>query len=58
MIKLLVVAMFVMFLFALIAAARSIGTFLTVDWAVWLSAGFVAWSASLVIPILRSAAKE
>jgi len=37
-----------MFIFALIAAARSVGTFLTVMWPVWIAAGFVAFSADQV----------
>ena len=41
-------AALVMFIFALIAAARSVGTFLTVIWPVWIAAGFVAWSADQV----------
>jgi hypothetical protein len=41
-------AALVMFIFALIAAANSAGTFLTVNWPVWIAAGFVAWSADQV----------
>ena len=38
-----------MFIFALIAAARSVVTFLTVGWPVWIAAGFVAWAADQVL---------
>ena len=41
-------AALVMFIFALIAAARSVPTFLTVMYQVWIAAGFVAWSADQV----------
>jgi hypothetical protein len=38
-----------MFIFALIGADRSGGTFLSTAWPVWLSAGFVAWAADQVL---------
>jgi hypothetical protein len=38
-----------MFIFALIAAARSAQTFLTTSWQVWIAAGFVAWAADQVL---------
>jgi hypothetical protein len=41
--RIFLVAALVVFIFALIAAARSVGTFLTVDWPVWACAGFVAF---------------
>jgi hypothetical protein len=46
--RLFVTAALVMFIFALIAAADS-GTFLGTDWAVWIAAGFVAWTADQVL---------
>jgi hypothetical protein len=47
--RLFLIAALVMFIFALIAAARSVGTFLTVGWPVWIAAGFVAWAADQVL---------
>ena len=41
--RLLLVAALVMFIFALIAGAKTDGTFLTVAWPVWVAAGFIAW---------------
>jgi hypothetical protein len=38
-----------MFIFALIAATRSAGTFLSTDQGVWISAGFVAFAADQVL---------
>jgi len=47
--RLFVTAALVMFIFALIAAAADSGTFLSTDWAVWIAAGFVAWTADQVL---------
>jgi hypothetical protein len=47
--SLFLIAALVMFIFSLIAAARSVGTFLTVGWPVWIAAGFVAWAADQVL---------
>ena len=47
--RLFVLASLVMFIFALIAAARSTGTFLSTNWPVWVSAGFVAFAADQVL---------
>jgi hypothetical protein len=47
--RLFVLASLVMFVFALIAAARSTGTFLSTTGSVWISAGFVAFAADQVI---------
>jgi hypothetical protein len=46
--RLFVLAALVMFIFALIAAAASSGSFLTTGWPVWIAAGFVAWAADQV----------
>ena len=46
--RLFALAALVMFIFALIAAARSAGTFLSTTWPVWIAAGFVAWAADQV----------
>jgi hypothetical protein len=42
-------AALVMFIFALIAAAATSGTFLTTSFSVWIAAGFVAWAADQVL---------
>ncbi|GEM_PF-3251589 len=47
--RLFVLAALVMFIFALIAAARSTQTFLSTIWSVWVSAGFVAFAADQVL---------
>jgi hypothetical protein len=47
--RLFALAALVMFIFALIAAARSAGTFLSTNWPVWISAGFVAFAADQVL---------
>jgi len=38
-----------MFIFALIGATRSPATFISTDWPVWISAGFVALAADQVL---------
>jgi len=38
-----------MFIFALIAFARSTSTFLSTSGFVWIAAGFVAWAADQVL---------
>lgn len=47
--RLFPLATLVMFIFALIATAEASGTFLTVNWPVWIAAGFVAWAANHVL---------
>jgi len=47
--RLFALAALVMFIFALIAAARSAETFLSTNWPVWISAGFVALAADQVL---------
>ena len=47
--RLFPLAALVMFIFALIATAEASGTFLTVNWSVWIAAGFVAWAANHVL---------
>ena len=47
--RLFLIAALVMFIFALIAAARSTGTFLSTNWPVWVTAGFVAFAADQVL---------
>ena len=47
--RLFVLAALVMFIFALIAFARSTNTFLSTSGFVWISAGFVAWAANQVL---------
>jgi hypothetical protein len=41
--RLFLLAALVMFIFALIAAAATSGTFLTTAWPVWIAAGLVAY---------------
>jgi hypothetical protein len=47
--RLFALAALVMFIFSLIAAAQSTGAFLSTNWPVWLSAGFVAFAADQVL---------
>ncbi len=47
--RLFALAALVMFIFALIAASRSTATFLSTNWPVWLTAGFVALAADQVL---------
>jgi hypothetical protein len=47
--RLFALAALVMFIFALIAASRSSETFLSTNWPVWISAGFVAFAADQVL---------
>lgn len=47
--RMFALAALVMFIFALIASARSTGTFLSTISAVWISAGFVAFAADQVL---------
>jgi hypothetical protein len=47
--RLFALAALVMFIFALIAAARTTGTFLSTNWPVWIAAGFVAIAADRVL---------
>jgi heme A synthase len=47
--RLFALAALVMFIFALIAAARTTGTFLSTNWPVWIAAGFVAFAADQVL---------
>jgi hypothetical protein len=47
--RIFALAALVMFVFALIAAARSTGTFLSTTGSVWISAGFVAFAADQVL---------
>jgi hypothetical protein len=47
--RLFMLAALVMFIFALIAAAATSGTFLTTSFSVWIAAGFVAWAADQVL---------
>jgi hypothetical protein len=47
--RLFALAALVMFIFALIATARSSGMFLSTTWPVWLTAGFVAFAADQVL---------
>jgi heme A synthase len=47
--RLFALAALVMFIFALIATARSTGTFLSTNWPVWIAAGFVALAADRVL---------
>jgi heme A synthase len=47
--RLFALAALVMFIFALIAAARTSGTFLSTNWPVWIAAGFVAFAADQVL---------
>jgi hypothetical protein len=47
--RIFALAALVMFIFALIAATRSSATFLSTNWPVWVSAGFVAVAAGQVL---------
>ena len=47
--RLFALAALVMFIFALIAAARTTGTFLSTNWPVWIAAGFVVFAADQVL---------
>jgi hypothetical protein len=46
---LFVLAALVMFIFALVAAAATSGTFLTTSWPVWTAAGLVAGAADQLL---------
>jgi hypothetical protein len=47
--RLFLLAALVMFIFALIAAAASSGTFLSTGWPVWIAAGLVAYVGDQVV---------
>lgn len=46
---LLLLAAIAMIAFAIVATARTVGTFLDVTWTTWLCASFLAWLVSHIV---------